>query len=153
MSRLLELRNLIRTSVSLAQTAGTFNTDFTLSTAWFPADEYPNLDESHGLIYIYGRPAESHRRSRNSNLIYEELGISFVILFKSGPDAETESHIAFAESLQDFVRQIAEMNDFVWTSTKPAKDANGLPYAYYEMARGAFCAQFDMTFEVTRNGG
>lgn len=156
MSRLLELRNLILGSLELAKLSGKFGMEenFVISPKWFPADELPEIASNSGSIYVFGRPASSSRMTRTgADLIHEELIISFTVLFSSGPDDETENHIAFTEAVQDHIRATAELNDFVWSATQPARDANGLPYSYFEMARGAFCAQFEMTFTVTRNGG
>lgn len=152
-SRLVTLRNKIVEILSEGLEGGQFvESDFVVSASWFPVQDYAELVQNGGAVFVLARPSSQEACSREVNsVIREEYPIQVSVIFAARNEAETDSeriekHIQLCEEIQDVLRTAGESLGYIWQSLQASRSEANVPYHYMEMAEGTFCAFFEVRY-------
>ena len=152
-SRLVTLRNRIVEILSLGKSAGQFcEDDFVVSASWFPVQDYSELVQNGGAVFVLARPASLESMAREANsVVREEYQIQIAVIFAARDVAETQNsridlHVQLCEEIQDRLRTAADDLGYRWISASATRGENSIPYHYMEMAEGTFCAFMEVKY-------
>jgi len=152
-SRLVTLRNKIVEILSLGKSGGQFcEDDFIISTGWFPAQDYAELVNNGGAVFVLARPSSSDSMTRGVNdVVREEFQIQISVIFSARDVSETENsrielHIQLCEQIQDKLRTAGESLGYHWTGTTASRSESGTPYHYMELIEGTFVSFIEVRY-------